>query len=201
MKKSILIILTAALPLLAQEAPGTEPQTAPEGAKPAWNKQARPGKGGKRFVEKYDTNKDGQLDDSEKQAMKDAFKARQAEAEAKMAEGRQKFMEKFDANKDGKLDEQEKEAMKMGMKSDMEARRAEMQKKMLEKFDTNGDGQLDEQEKEAMKAKGRGPMGEGKGPGANNKRGHWQGPRTKMPRNPKDAEKAGKPATLEIPQD
>ncbi len=57
------------------------------------------------MLEKFDANKDGQLDEQEKAAMKAAREARHAEM-------KQKMLEKFDANKDGQLDEQEKAAMK-----------------------------------------------------------------------------------------
>ncbi len=83
----------------------------------------------------------------------------------------------------------------------------EFGKRLIEKFDTNKDGQLDDSEKQAMKEAMQARRAEmekgGRGPGAHNKRGHWQGPRTKMPRNPKDKPKdapADKPTTLEIPQ-
>ena len=60
------------------------------------------GKGGGQFreklLEKFDTNHDGKLDDTEKAAMKEALKA--------------KILAKFDTNHDGKLDDTEKAAMK-----------------------------------------------------------------------------------------
>ncbi len=158
MTKSILIALAvAALPVLAQDAPCC-PQ------KDAAPKCHRPCKKGmpKHMLEKFDVNKDGQLDDQEKAAMK-------AEFEAKHAEMKQKMLEKFDVNKDGQLDDQEKAAMK----AEFEAKhgdkkpgcgprgprhhkghgpKGDMHKRMLEKFDANKDGQLDDQEKAAMKA-------------------------------------------------
>ncbi len=157
-----------------------------------------------KFMEKFDANKDGQLDDEEKKAMREAAEARRGEMGGRgprgpkghgmghgkrgphgmgrgghghgprggMDEHRKRFMEKFDTNKDGQLDDEEKKAMREAA----EARRGEM----------GGRGP-------------RGPKGHGMGPGGHNKRGHWQGPRTKMPRNPQD--EANKPATLEIPQE
>ena len=93
------------------------------------------------FMEKFDTNKDGQIDEQEKQAIRQAH-------EACKAEFQKKLLEKFDANKDGQLDDQEKGAIKAAM----EAKRAEFMKKVMDKYDTNKDGQLDEQEKAAAKA-------------------------------------------------
>ncbi len=168
MKTSIIITLMASLPLFAQEAP------APEGGIPQVDMLVFEGA-------TYDANKDGLLDDQEKQAMKAGIESRLGELATKgkghggrghgmrpQGDMRQKMLDKFDANKDGQLDDQEKQAMK----AQFEAKRGE-----------------------------RGPKGEGMGPGAHNKRGHWQGPRTKMPRNPKDKPKADQPATLEIPQE
>lgn len=85
---------------MAQEAatapaPTPDPQPAPPCRNPHF----------KHIMAKFDANKDGQLDEQEKAAMKAAFEARKAEFEKKM-------LEKFDANKDGQLDDQEKSAMK-----------------------------------------------------------------------------------------
>ena len=93
------------------------------------------------FMEKFDTNKDGQIDEQEKQAIRQAQEARKAEFQKKL-------LEKYDANKDGQLDDQEKAAIKAAM----EAKRAEFMKKIMDKYDANKDGQLDEQEKAAAKA-------------------------------------------------
>lgn len=53
----------------------------------------------------FDANKDGQLDEQEKAAMRAEWAKRHQERRAEM-------LEKFDANKDGQLDEQEKAAMR-----------------------------------------------------------------------------------------
>ncbi len=156
MTKNILIALAvAALPVLAQDAP-CGPKPCPMPGAPKCHRPCGPKADmHKNLLEKFDTNKDGQLDDQEKEAMKAACDARHAEM-------KQKMLEKLDANKDGQLDEQEKAAMK----AEFEARhgdkgprgckpcgpKGDMHKAMLEKFDANKDGQLDEQEKAAMKA-------------------------------------------------
>ena len=58
-----------------------------------------------KFMEKFDTDKDGQISDAEKEAIKAAHEARKAEMKAK-------FMEKFDTDKDGQISDAEKEAIK-----------------------------------------------------------------------------------------
>jgi len=85
--------------------------------------------------ERFDANKDGKLDESEKAAAKQQMEKRRAE-----------FVAKWDKDGDGKLSDQEKEAVK-----------AERQKNMLEKFDKNGNGQIDEGERPQRKgAQGKG---------------------------------------------
>ena len=87
------------------------------------------------ILQKYDTNKDGKLDDAEKAGMKADF---QAKREAKKAE----ILAKFDTNKDGKLDESEKAAMR-------DARATEA----FGKLDANKDGQISLDEFKAGRAK------------------------------------------------
>ena len=55
------------------------------------------------MLAKYDTNKDGKLDDSEKKAMREGWEKRREEFKKQM-------LEKYDKNKDGKLDDDEKKA-------------------------------------------------------------------------------------------
>ncbi len=197
MKKSLLIALFAAMPLVAQECP-QKPCCAPQ--KPCGMKMQRPqlteeqkAEMKAKFMEKFDADKDGQISDAEKEAIKAEMKA--------------KFMEKFDADKDGQLSDAEKEAakaefqkrgpkfgkrghrrpgccgkrgpkgqrpqlteeQKAEMKAKFEARKAEMKAKFMEKFDADKDGQLSDAEKEAAKAEfqKRGPKGPKCG-----KRGH-----------------------------
>ena len=87
------------------------------------------------ILQKYDTNKDGKLDDSEKAAMRADFKAQHEQKKAEM-------LAKFDTNKDGKLDDSEKAVMR-------DARATEAFKKL----DTNGDGQISLDEFKAGRAK------------------------------------------------
>ena len=210
MHKTLLLAVVAALPVLAQgEAP--EPRDFAEQPRhwgAAGEMPNRPNRADfhKKMLEKYDADKDGQLSDAEKEAMKADMEKRRAEGKncpgvrddrnpkaphgerPNREEMRKKMLEKYDADKDGQLSDAEKEAMK----ADMEKRRAEgkncpgvrddrnpkaphgerpnreeMRKKMLEKYDADKDGQLSDAEKEAMKAdrphRGRG-HGKGRGP-------------------------------------
>jgi Ca2+-binding EF-hand superfamily protein len=101
--------------------------------------------------ERFDTNRDGKLDDAERAEMHKAMAARHAEHHKKV-------LAQFDANRDGKLDEAERQKM-------MEQKAAEH----FAKLDTNRDGQLSLAEFKAgaklrHKIIMRGPGGPG-GPG------------------------------------
>ena len=87
--------------------------------------------------EKFDTNKDGKLDKSERTAMKSAWKNRKGKRHAKM-------LEKFDADKDGKLSDSEKAEARKAFK----IRHAEK----VAKYDANKDGKLDDTERAAARA-------------------------------------------------
>ncbi|HUS32124.1 MAG TPA: EF-hand domain-containing protein [Kofleriaceae bacterium] len=120
------------------------------------------GHGRGQMIEKFDTNKDGKLDDSEKAAAKTAFEAQHAAKKKEM-------LTKFDTNKDGKIDDTERGV----------ARDARMTER-FKKLDTDGNGQVSLAEFKANKlakqgrggrmhhrgghafGKGRG-MGQGKG--------------------------------------
>jgi hypothetical protein len=84
-------------------------------------------------MQKYDTNKDGKLDDAEKAQLRADMKAKH---EAKKAE----MLAKYDINKDGKLDQSERAVMKNDRAQEAFA-----------KADTNKDGQLSLDEFKAMK--------------------------------------------------
>jgi Ca2+-binding EF-hand superfamily protein len=102
-----------------------------------------------RMKEKFDANKDGQLDEKERETARGEMQKRR-EGTQKM---REEMMKKFDANSDGQLDDSERAEMQKAR----DARRAEMMKQ----FDANGDGELDESEKEAAMAAHRKKMQEG----------------------------------------
>jgi len=75
-------------------------------------------------MQKYDTNGDGKLDDSERAKLHADMKAKREAMKAEM-------LAKYDINKDGKLDKTERAVMKN--------ERAEI---AFKKADANGDGQL-----------------------------------------------------------
>ena len=115
MKSTIILSLVAALPMLAQcPCAKQAPQQCPAMHRPCAQQRPNVEAMKARIMEKFDVNKDGQLDDSEKEAIKKDFEAKAAEAKAK-------FMEKFDTNKDGQIDDAEKEAIK----KEFEAKKAE----------------------------------------------------------------------------
>ena len=127
MKKALLIALFAAMPLMAQDAP-QKPCCAPQkpccmkmhrGHRPQLTEEQKAEMKAK-FMEKFDADKDGQISDAEKAAIKAEFEAKKAEMkakfEAKKAERKAKFMEKFDTDKDGKISDAEKEAIKAEFK-------------------------------------------------------------------------------------
>ena len=176
----------AALPVFAQaEMPKTKdiPVPAPGMEQPrhwgaAGEMPGRPSREDmqKKMLEKFDADKDGQLSDAEKEAIKAGMKGKRPNFDGKRPEfdGKKGERPNFDGkrpNFDGKRPEFD------GKKGERPSRE-DMQKKMLEKFDADKDGQLSDAEKEAMKAarpqQGRG-QGKGKGRGNKGPRGPQRG--------------------------
>ena len=97
MKSTLLILLAAAMPLCAQDAapaapmppaPPANPQAAPAAAPDDANAPGCRPDGKRRgphprMLEKFDTNKDGQIDAQEREAMRAAREQRRAERRAK----------------------------------------------------------------------------------------------------------------------
>ena len=121
MKKALLIALFAAMPIMAQECPqkpccaDKKPCCMKKMQRPQLTEEQKAEMKAK-FMEKFDADKDGQISDAEKAAIKADFEAKKAEMkakfEAKKAERKAKFMEKFDTDKDGQISDAEKEAIK-----------------------------------------------------------------------------------------
>jgi len=93
------------------------------------------------MLAQFDKNKDGKLDDTERQAAK---AARKEQRDAKRAE----VMARFDTNKDGKLDDTERQAAK-----------AERKVEIFKTLDTNGDNVISLEEFKAAPDQGRGGKG------------------------------------------
>jgi 5-hydroxyisourate hydrolase-like protein (transthyretin family) len=89
----------------------------------------------KEMIQKFDTNKDGKLDDAERAQMKATFEARRAERH-------KEALARYDTNKDGKLDDAERAVMR-------DAKLAER----FQAMDKNGDGKLTLDEFKAGAAK------------------------------------------------
>ena len=80
----------------------------------------------KETLEKYDANKDGMLDETEKAAAK-------AGSVAKARETKEANLAKYDANKDGKLDDTEKAARKADEDAAKAAKKTEKEAKKASK--------------------------------------------------------------------
>ena len=77
-------------------------------------------------LKKYDANKDGQLDDAEKAAMK-------ADKDAKREADKKARLEKYDTDKDGKISKEEKAAEDADKAAAKEAKKAKDEAKKAEK--------------------------------------------------------------------
>jgi Ca2+-binding EF-hand superfamily protein len=97
------------------------------------------------LIKRYDTNKDGKLDEAEVAAVKEKmFMADQEKREEKIEriKTRQAELHKeFDQNGDGALDETEKKAMENALRARLEKR-----PRLLKQFDSDGDGKLSDTE-------------------------------------------------------
>ena len=211
MNKTLFVAILSALPVFAQqESPMTKeiPAPAPGMEQPRhWGAAGEmPGCADrkdfhKKMLERFDADQDGQLSDTEKEAMKAEMKkkhegkrpghGKRGEHGPKGPRGERgdrpampaEMMDKFDADKDGQLSDEERQSV-----------RAAMQKKMLEKFDADKDGQLSDAEREAAKAaRPQHPRHHDKGHGKRGERGP-KGPRG--PQAPEDA--ANVPVTLPL---
>ena len=186
MKKTLLIALCAALPVFAQEEAPTAPQPRHWGAAGEMPQMKNREEMQRKMLEKFDADKDGQLSDAEKEAIKAEMKNRHGKR-GERPQGMPKF-----GNKRGERPEgmPEGEMPKFGNKRG-ERPQGQMPQKMLEKFDTDKDGQLSDAEKEAMR-KAR-PERKGKGEKRGPKFGNKRGERPQAPQQGADV-----PATLPL---
>lgn len=97
------------------------------------------------LLEKFDTDKDGKLSDSERAAAKAQAKERLQEQKAK-----------FDTDGDGKLSDSERDAARAAFA----ARLKEKHPQLFAKIDSNGDGTLSREEAQAARERLRAHRGE-----------------------------------------
>ena len=97
------------------------------------------------IIKRYDTNKDGRLDEAEVAAVKQTTlmsgQEEKMEKRERMMERQKEWLEEFDQNKDGKLDESEKATMEAMVRA-----RVEKRPKLLKRIDTDGDSKLSDAE-------------------------------------------------------
>lgn len=84
-----------------------------------------------RILERFDANRDGQLDDQERGALM-----------AAKAQRRAQMKQRFDTNGDGTLDRQEKRQARTAMRAQKMQRRAERMQRLVDRFDRDRDGNL-----------------------------------------------------------
>jgi len=93
-----------------------------------------------RILEKFDTDGDGKLNESEKSEVKKAMTQRRDENQAKM-------LRRFDSDKDGTLSPEEKKSAAPTIKKE----RKEIHQAALKQFDKDGDGKLSPEEREGAR--------------------------------------------------
>ena len=97
------------------------------------------------IIKRYDTNKDGKLDESEIAAVKEqtlmAGQEKRAERRERVQERAGERIKEFDTNGDGKLDDAEKAAMETTVRARMEKRPL-----VMKRLDTDADGKLSDAE-------------------------------------------------------
>jgi Ca2+-binding EF-hand superfamily protein len=104
------------------------------------------------MLQRYDVNRNGSLDPSERAALKNDEKLLVGRFRAQIAASRAATLEGWDANKNGVLDPGEKEALK----KDRDVRIQRLRARAFAKYDANHDGVLDPSEEEAFaKARAR----------------------------------------------
>ncbi len=93
-----------------------------------------------RILEKFDTDGDGKLNESEKSELKKAMTQRRGEIQAKM-------LKRFDSDKDGSLSPEEKKAALPTIKKERKA----IHEAALKQFDADGDGKLSPEERKGVR--------------------------------------------------
>lgn len=104
------------------------------------------------MLKRFDKNGDGQLDDEERNAMRESLGGQRG-AGGPGGFNREEMMKRFDKNGDGQLDEEERNAMResFGGQRGAGGPGGFNREEMMKRFDKNGDGELDEEERNAMR--------------------------------------------------
>ncbi|HSI07529.1 MAG: EF-hand domain-containing protein [Rariglobus sp.] len=93
------------------------------------------------IIKRYDTNKDGKLDEAEIAAVKEqmlmADQEKRGEKIEKVKERQAEWLKEFDKDGDGKLNDAEKKTMETTLRARMEKR-----PRLLKQFDSDNDGKL-----------------------------------------------------------
>jgi len=100
-----------------------------------------------KFMQRFDENGDGKLDEAERAKAQEAYEKKDGPLGERGGEMRKKALEMFDANKDGKLDDKERAKLNEHAEKMKNRTPEEMKKDYLARFDANKDGKLDEKER------------------------------------------------------
>lgn len=104
------------------------------------------------IIKRYDTNKDGKLDEAEIAAVKEqtlmADQEKREEKFEKVKARQAELLKEFDTDADGKLNDTEKKAMETALRARLEKR-----PRLLKQFDSDGDGKLSDVEWAAAREK------------------------------------------------
>ncbi len=164
LKVAGLLLATTSIAVYAQQPPrGQGGPAETEGAPPPQGVQQQIGPGGgggpgpagegrpsrEEIMKRFDTDGDGVLSDTEREAMRAAMPPRRGGPRGERP-SREEMTKRFDTDGDGVLNEEERAAMQ----ASIDARRAERQQRrqeMLKRFDADGDGQLSDAERQTMR--------------------------------------------------
>jgi len=127
-----LIVSTAAAVLMIAPAVLAEDKTDPKATPKSAETDRR-----QKILDKYDTDKDGRLDERERQALRaDNLKNRRSQRKAKPNPRTARLLQLFDKNRDGKLDETEKGAARKAILK----QRQQMMKRLQQQMRRGGKG-------------------------------------------------------------
>lgn len=178
MKVRKLIACLAAVVVAGVTAAAQEPAAAKSEPKPQFNRQD--------LIKRFDQDGDGQLNEAERVAAREAMPSRAARtnqpaAAGSAADGRNEVVKRFDKNGDGVIDDSERTAARDELKKSrpapegssnaVPARPAIDRQMVVKEFDKDGDGKLSDEERQAamraMRERMVAPGAPGDGPDLN----------------------------------